>query len=133
MGRRGKGNRRTYSTSGSLEAVVPRLSLGPTLSRHDGLEGLGDQVPELVVLVTEKDDDAVGLAVEGRGDVLDGLVDDLLNLVLADGEVLAEGVVGAALLDELDEAVGGHFGGLLLVLKSDDWLFLLLSLEEGGR
>lgn len=54
----------------------------------------------------EEDDNAVGLGVEGGGDVLQGLLDDLLDLGRGDGQVLGEGVVGATVLDALEHGVG---------------------------
>lgn len=39
------------------------------------------------------------------------LVDDLLDAGGGDGEVLGQGVVGAAVLDELEEEIGGELGG----------------------
>lgn len=65
----------------------------------------------------EEDDGAVALGVEAGGDVLEGLLDDVLDALLGDGEVLAEGVVGAAVLDVLEEGAsadgrgGCHFVG----------------------
>lgn len=82
----------------------------PVLLGDDGAESIGGDVPELVVLGAEEEDGAVGLGVEGGGDVGDELADDLLDAGGGDGEVLAEGVVGAAFLDELEES-GGHFDG----------------------
>lgn len=45
----------------------------------NGLEGLGGDVPELLVLGAEEDDGTVGLDVEGGGSVEGGLLDDLVD------------------------------------------------------
>lgn len=55
----------------------------------------------------EEDDDAVGLGVEGGGDLVEQVLDDLLDAGGGDGEVLVQGVVGPALLGEVDEVLGG--------------------------
>ncbi len=104
-----------------LEAVDLALGGGPLLGGDDGLEGLGGEVPELVVLGAEEDDDAVGLRVEGAGDVLESLGHDGLDLGGADSDLLVERIVGAAVLDQREEGVGAdsrgvgrdaaHFGG----------------------
>ena len=41
----------------------------------------------------------------------DGLVDDLLNLLVGDGRLLLEGVEGSAALDRLEELLGYHLVG----------------------
>lgn len=58
------------------------------LGRNDGLEDLLGDIPELLVLVAEENDDAVGLRVEAAGDVQDSLLDNLLDALLANCEVL---------------------------------------------
>lgn len=63
--------------------------------------------------VAEEDDGAVALGVEAAGDVLDGLLDDLLDAGGGDGEVLAEGVVGAAVLDLVEDRLGVDIGSHL--------------------
>lgn len=78
----------------------------PVLGGDDGAEDVGGQVPQLLVLLAEEDDDTVGLGVEGGGGVEGGLVDDLLDALLGDGELLVKGVDGAAGLGQLEEGVG---------------------------
>lgn len=64
------------------------------------------------MLGAEEENGAVGLGVEGGGDIGDELAEDLLDAGGGDGEVLGEGIVGAAVLDELEKS-GGHCDGRL--------------------
>lgn len=84
---------------------------GEVLPGDDGLEDGGGDVPELVVLGAEEDDDAVGLGVEGRGDVEEGFLYDFLDAVGRYGEGLVEGVDCAAGFDVGEEAVSALDGG----------------------
>ena len=78
----------------------------------DGLQDIADNVPELVVLVLEQENEAGRLGVERGRNVLDDLGDDLLNAGVGDGRVLVEGVDAAAVGNGLEEAGGGsHCGG----------------------
>ena len=89
----------------------------PGVLRDDGLEDVADNVPELVVLVLEKEDETGRLRVEGGGDVLDELGDDLLDTVVGDGRGLVEGVDAAAVGVGLEErGGGGHCGSLVVLL-----------------
>lgn len=97
-------------SGGALEAGDAGGGVLPGLGGNDGLEGVRGDVPELVVLGAEQDDEAVGLGVEGRGGLEGGLLDDLLDALGSHGEVLGEGVVGAAVLGQLEEEVGGELG-----------------------
>lgn len=73
----------------------------PAVGGDDGLQDLAGGVPELVMVGVEEDDDAVGLGVEGGGDVAQGVLDDLLDALLGDGEGLVEDVMRASVLDEV--------------------------------
>jgi len=77
------------------------------------LEDGGDNVPELVVLVLQQHHEASGLGVEGARDLLDGEVQDLLNLLVVDGAGLVEAVDGTTVLDRVLEGglVVGHVEG----------------------
>lgn len=55
------------------------------------------------MLLLQQDDHARGLGVEGRRDVQQGLGDDLLDLGVRHGTLLAELVDGATALDGLEE------------------------------
>jgi hypothetical protein len=107
----------THGTGSGLEALQLRQSLvledllRDSTGLDEGSESLSSQVPEAVVLLVQQDDQAGGLGVEGAGNVGDGVVDELLDLGVRDGAVLAELVDSAAVLDRLQEAVGGHGGG----------------------
>lgn len=96
---------------GALEHGHALRRVLPLVLGDDLLEGVGGDVPQLLVLGAEQDDEAVGLGVEGRGRVQGGLVDNLLDARRGDGQLLGQGVVGAAVLDELEEEVGGDLGG----------------------
>jgi hypothetical protein len=89
----------------------------PLVLGDNGFEGIADNVPELVVLVFEQEDEAGGLGVEGGGDVFDELGDDFLDAVVGDWGGFGEGVDAAAVGDGVEEVhVGGHWcGGLLVV------------------
>jgi len=65
------------------------------------------------VLLLQHDDHACGLAVEGAGDVLDRVLDELFDASLGDGGFVVYLVEGAAAFDEGEEGlgVGGHFRG----------------------
>lgn len=76
----------------------------------NGLEGVRGNVPQLLVLAAKEHDGAVGLGVEGRGRVEGGVLDDLVDAGRGDGEVLVEGVDGAADLGHLEEEIGGELG-----------------------
>lgn len=104
----------TYGSSTTLEHGHPLSGRVELVGGDDCLEDVGGDIPQLVVLSAEEDDGAVALGVERAGDVLDGLLDDLLDAVLGHGaKVLAEGVEGAAVLDEVEDRFGvdGGFGG----------------------
>ena len=83
----------------------------------DGVAGLTARARELLasanlVLGAEEDNDAVALRVEGRGNVLKSLLDDLVDALGGQRtEVLGERVVGAALLDEVKDRVGRDLSG----------------------
>ena len=89
-----------------LEARELLLCGGPLLLRDDGLEDLAGNVPELLVLGLEEHDDARALRVERGRDVEHDLLHDLLNARVGHGALVREGIVGAALLDRLEEGVG---------------------------
>lgn len=81
------------------------------LGGDDGLERVGGDVPELLVLAAKENDGAVGLGVEGGRGVEGGVLDDLVDARSRDGEVLVEGVDGATDLGHLEEEIGGELGG----------------------
>lgn len=109
-GKQGREGAETYGSGGALEHGDLVAGGLPVLLGDDGLEDLAGDVPELLVLGAEQDDDADGLGVEGRGHVQGGLLDDLGDALLGDGQVLGQDVVGAAVLDQLDDRVGRDDG-----------------------
>ena len=104
----------TYGSITGAEASDAAASVLPLGLGDDGLQDIADNVPELVVLVLEQEHEAGGLGVEGGGDVLDELGDDLLNAGVRDGRVLVEGVDAAAVGDGLEEVGGGSHCGVVL-------------------
>lgn len=78
------------------------------------------------MLSMQQQDSASGLAVEGRGDVLNDLGDDLLDARVGDGGLLLERVDGPAVGEGLEERGGRHFVGDLRVGGLGDGLSLSL-------
>ena len=70
----------TYSAVGGLEAVDLLLGAVELVLRSKGLQDLDNVVPELLMVLVQQDNEAGGLAVEGRGNVEEGLLDKLLDL-----------------------------------------------------
>lgn len=93
----------THGSVGALEHVELALGGGVGVLGHDGLQDVLCDLPDLLVLLLEQQDDARRLRVEGAGHVLDGLGDELLDARIADGALGLERVVRAAVLDRLDE------------------------------
>lgn len=77
-------------------------------SGNQTLHGSDGDVPDLLVLLLQQQDDAGGLSVEGAGHVQDGISDDALDGIVGDGALGLEAVVGAAGLDQLQEGGGGR-------------------------
>lgn len=102
--------KKTYSSSTTLEHGNFARGGLPLLSSDNGLEDLAGDVPQLFVVGAEQDNDAVGLGVERRRNLVQQVLDDLLNAGLGDGQVLGEWVVGTALLGQVDDSlrVGSH-------------------------
>lgn len=102
----------TYGSVASAEASNAAAGVLPLGLGDDGLQDITDNVPELVVLILEQEHEAGGLGVEGGGDVLDDLGEDLLDAGVGNGRSLVEGVDAAAVGDGLEEVGGGsHCGG----------------------
>jgi len=95
------------AVAGLVGVLELALVSGNVLRRlEDRLVGGPDGVPELLVLVAEDKDGAGGLGVERRGGELDGAFDDLLELLVGDGDLVGKVVVGAAGLGVLDNGEG---------------------------
>lgn len=97
----------TYGSVPGLEAANLLLCGTELLRGNHGLQDLEDEVPEGVVLLVEEKDNAGALRVERGGDVEDDFLSDVLNLLVGDGGLLVQGIVGAALLDGVEERLGG--------------------------
>lgn len=64
------------------------------------------------MLLLQEDDDAGTLAVVGGGDGKDDVIDNLLDALVGDGGGVVELVDGAAVLDGIEERLGGgHCAG----------------------
>lgn len=101
----------TYGAVACAEAGDAVAGVLPGVLGDHGLEDVADDVPELVVLVLQKEDQTGGLGVEGGGNIPDEVGDDLLNAVVGDGRGLVEGVDAAAVGQSVEEVeVGGHAG-----------------------
>ena len=103
---------KTYGTVSSLELVNLLFCRGEHLRGNYRLQHLLNQLPELVVVGFQQDDEAGGLRVEGRGHVQDGVSDKLDDTVVGGRGFLVQSVVGATFLDDVPEGVrSGHCGG----------------------
>lgn len=92
------------------QLVAGRL---PLILGDDGLEGVGGDVPEAVVLGAKEDNGADGLRVEGGGCGQERILDDLLDVGVGDagGEGLGEDVVGATASGEVEEGLRSVLDG----------------------
>ena len=63
------------------------------------------QIPERVVLGAEQNDQPVALRVERAGNNVHAMIDNLLDLVRGQGQVLAQRIVSASVLEEFQEVV----------------------------
>lgn len=81
------------------------------------LDAVPDEGPEFLVGVPEEDDEAIALAVEGRGRRYDDLVDDLFEAGVGHGRRGGQRIVRAAILHGVEEGrgVGGSRHGLCVV------------------
>jgi hypothetical protein len=81
------------------------LCAGELLLGHHRLQHLEDIVPERVVVLVQEDNEAGRLRVEAGGHMENGLLSDVGDLLVWDGGLLVELVVGAALLDGVEEGL----------------------------
>jgi hypothetical protein len=100
----------THSSVGTLKHCQLLLRGRVLVGRDHSLEGCLGDLPQLVMLILNQNNDAGALAVERGGSVEDGVADNLLHLLVVDGRPLLEGVVGTAGLDRI-EIVGRHGAG----------------------
>ena len=99
----------THGSIGSAESL--QLGLGGSLEHFLGDVASGDQtlhdingnIPHLLVLLLQQEDNTGGLGVEGAGDVENRVLNNALNDVVRDGTLGLEAVVGAARLGQLQK------------------------------
>jgi hypothetical protein len=70
------------------------------------LQGINGDIPHLLVLLLEQEDNTGGLGVEGAGNVEDGVLNNAVDDIVRDGALALEVVVGAARLDQVQK-IGG--------------------------
>lgn len=68
------------------------------------LQDTRDDVPELVMLFLDQHNDTSRLRVESARHILDGLLNNLLELAVVDGALLGEGVNGTTVRNRVLEA-----------------------------
>jgi hypothetical protein len=83
----------------------------PAVGGDNGLQDLRGHIPKLVMLGSEQDNGTIALGVKAGRNVLESLLHNFLDTLRADGELLAERVVGAAVLDQVEDRVGVDGGG----------------------
>lgn len=112
-GRREESENKTYRSCCGLEHGHLAGGALELVGGHDGLEDLGGDVPQLLVLGAKEHNDTVRLGVEGGRNLVEELLDNLLDAGRGDGQVLGERVEGSARRSEVDEglSIGSHFGG----------------------
>lgn len=86
---------------GMFELVRGQLHL---VDLHDG-------IPQLLVLLLQHDHHASGLRVEGAGDMLDGVGDELFDAGVGDGRLVGDLVVGTTEFGRVEEGLGLGHGG----------------------
>ena len=105
---------KTYSSVGSAESVQLRLGraleliFGDDTGGNETLHGVDGNVPHLLVLFLQEEDNTRGLSVERAGHMENRVANNLLNGIVGDGALRLEAVVGAAGLDQLQQAGGGR-------------------------
>lgn len=82
-------------------------------SGNQTLHSANGNVPDLLVLLLQEEDNARGLGVEGAGNVEDGVLNNALNGIIGDRALGLQVVVSPAGLDQLQKGGGGR------VLKFD--------------
>lgn len=111
----------TAGETNRSDTTLHALQLGqclvlPHFLRHSsGLDQLSKRInhdiPQLLMLLVQKDHESGGLRVERAGNVRDCRIDEILDLRIRDRARLAKLVNGTAVLGELDEGVDErHFG-----------------------
>jgi len=116
-----KGKGQTYSSKSSLERLQLRQSLalkhllGNSATRNKSAKGLNGDIPEFLVLFPQNNNQTGRLGVERAGHIQNSGMNQLFDLGVGHGAVLAQLVDGAAGLSRLDECVGHGIGCVLAV------------------
>lgn len=77
-------------------------------SGNQTLQGINGNIPHLLVLLLEQEDNAGGLGIEGAGNVEDGVLNNAVDDIVRDGALALEVVVGTASLDQLKKSGGSR-------------------------
>lgn len=105
--------REAYSPVSSTESLDLRLGrrlkslLGDSTDGNESLQSGKGDVPDLLVLFLQQEDDTRGLGVERAGHVQDSRLDDVLDGVVGDRALVLEGIDSATGLDRLQESGRG--------------------------
>lgn len=94
-----------YGAGTGGEGIELGFGGGESVGGNDLLQLVLGDVPELLVLGAEQDDHPRALRVERGRAVRDGLLDQFDDFLLGDGQLLVQGVDGAAVLDGGEECV----------------------------
>lgn len=101
--------RDTYSAVSRFEPTETLVGLLELVGWQLLLVDLTNELPKLLVLGLEDQDEPGGLRVEGAGHVEEGVLDDTLDARVGDGRGVAQLVVGVAVGNSLEEVrVVGH-------------------------
>jgi len=101
----GRQLRFAYCPIGSSESIEsPFGVLEFIVWEHDFVD-FHDGVPELLMVLLQDDDRAGCLGVEGAGDMLDGVVDELFDTGVGNGGLVGELVVCTTLLYKIGESL----------------------------
>lgn len=103
----------TYRSITSLEPIQSLLRAGPRISRHNCLNDILHNLPQLIMLLLDQQNTSRSLGVERARNMQEGLLDDLLYLRIGDGRFLLQRVVGAARGEGCEKGLGVGRGGHL--------------------
>jgi len=99
---------KTYRAITSLETIESLLGGAVLLRGYDALQDALCNIPELVMLLLDQEDDACTLAVEGGGNMEESLGDNILDLLVGDGGFFLELVVSTSCFDGIEKCFRRH-------------------------